>query len=253
MPFLALDPAAAEAAPATTLGVPLQNEGMTLGEFRGRLNLMLGGRSDVTPTILDQWINAAYIDICSSLELEELKGSLVMSTVVDQYLYLLPLAVRGVRFVSVIDIETYGELGGRKLTMTDLTSFRRSIERSDEPEEFFRVNKILVINPKPTNIRVLSLDVWIRPTKLVDDADSPIVPEEWHEAILRNARTMAHSDLREWEAAAITGNDFVNTVRRKEDPDAMEEENKVIGSSVPRKRHQLFRRNTSREDDNGLR
>ena len=255
MPFLALDSATAAAAPATTLGAPLQNTGMTLAEFRGRLNLQLGGRPDVLPSMLDQWINAAYIDICSSLELEELKGTLTLNLVVSQSLYLLPKAVRAIKLASVIDAVTYGEIGGRQLTLSDLGKYRRSSDRVDEPEEYFRVGEMLVLWPTPAKVRALSLDIWIRPTKMVADADSPIIPEEWHEIILRNARQMAHSDLREWGSAAIAQNEFVGMVRRKTDTEELEESQKIIGSSVPRGRKQIYRRNSrSREDDrDGLR
>lgn len=254
MPFLALDPAAAAPAPATTLGVPLQNVGMTLAEFRGRLNLQLGGRPDVTTPMLDQWINAAYIDICSSLEIEELKGTLTLNLVAGQALYTLPKTVRAITLASVIDAVTYGEVGGRQLTLTDLAKYRRSSERADEPEEYFRVGELFVIWPTPTSVRDLSLDVWVRPAKMTADDHSPIIPEEWHEIILRNARQMAHSDLREWSSAAIAQNEFVGMVRRKTDTEELEEDNKVIGSSVPKDRRQIYRRNArTREDTDGLR
>lgn len=242
MPFLALDPALAEPAVVTTLGAPIQGVGMSLAEFRGRLNLQLGGRPDITPPMLDQWINAAYIDVCSSLELNELSGSLALDLINSQSLYMLPAVVRAIKMVSVIDSDTYGELGGRSLTMTDLKAFRKAPDRVDEPTEYFRSGDILVVYPSPVSVRTLSLDIWIRPQKLLLDTDCPVLHEEWHEPILRNARTMAHSDLREFDKAAVTSNDYVEMVRRKESTEVLEEGDKIIGSSVPHHRRQLFRR-----------
>jgi hypothetical protein len=250
MPYIALNPADGVAAPITTVGAPLTSEGVTLAEMRGQLNLMLGGRSDITNTTLDYWINAAYTDIASSLEIDELKASLAINLVVGKALYLLPKVVRAIRQVSVIDAVTYGDLGGRKLEKSDLAKYRRSSNRSDEPTEYFREKDLLVLWPTPVAVRVLSLDIWIRPDKMVNDEDSPILPFEWHEVILKNARSKAHSDLREFSRAAMAENDFVNLVRRKDSPDELEEDDKIIGSSVPRERRNLYRRNAhiSRDD-----
>jgi hypothetical protein len=252
MPYIALDPALAAPAPASTLGAPLTNQGKTLLDYRGTLNMQLGARPDVDNGMLETWINDAYLDICSSLEIDELKGSLPLTLVVGQPLYLLPRAVRAIREVGVIDAATYSTAGGRKLAQSDLARYRRNSTLSDEPREYFRESKMLVLWPTPKTIRTLSLDVWIRPLKLVADTDSPILPEEWHEAIALNARSKAHVDLREYERAAVAENSFVNNVRRKDDPETLEESDRIIGSSVPRSRHSLFRRPSRRTDD-GLR
>jgi hypothetical protein len=100
MPYLALNPADAVAAPATTLGEPLTSDGETLATMRGRLNLMLGGRPDAIP-LLTGWINSAYVDVATSLEIEELKGNLQLNLVVaGKALYLLPKVVRAIRQAS---------------------------------------------------------------------------------------------------------------------------------------------------------
>jgi hypothetical protein len=250
MPYIALNPADGVAAPVTTLGAPLVGVSMTLAEMRGHLNLMLGGRPDITNTQLDYWINAAYIDIASSLEIDELKGSLNLNLVVAKALYLLPKVVRAIRQVAVVDSVTYGDLGGRKLEKSDLAKYRRSSNRSDEPSEYFREKDLLVLYPTPTQVRQITLDIWIRPAQLVLDEDSPILPFEWHEVILKNARSKAHSDLREFQRAQVSENEFVNLVRRKDSTDELEEDDKIIGSSVPRERRHLYRRNAhiSRDD-----
>lgn len=252
MPYLAIDPNTAVVVPAGTLGEPLTDTGLTLAEMRGQLNLMLGARPDITNPTLDYWINAAYVDIASSLEIDELKGMLSFDLVSGNPFYRLPSVVRAIRMVSVVDTVSYGDLGGRKLTLSDLNAYRRASARSAEPAEYFREKDVLVLYPTPLNARTLVIDVWVRPADLTLDTDSPILPREWHEVILKNARSKAHSDLREFEQAAVAENDFVNLVRRKDSPDSLEESDKIIGSTVPRSRRQIFRRGSFFGDRDGL-
>lgn len=251
MPYILLDPTTAQAAPATTLGAPLSPvlpattlPGMSLAEMRTQLDVELGGRTDFDDTMFDLWINQSYIDLCTSLEVPELDGNLKISLTAGQALYLLPKQVRAIEMVSVIDAQTYGDLGGRKLTLVDRNTYRKAPVLSDEPREYFIQNMILVLWPTPKSARDLSLDVKIRPDFLSFEDDYPILPPEWHEVIVRNARTKAHSDLREFDSAGITNNEVVGLVRRKSDPEVVEDSDRIVGSSVPRKRSQLFRRNS---------
>jgi hypothetical protein len=253
MPYTLLDPATAEIVDGGSLGAPLTDEGMTLADLRGALNLALGNRTDVGNPQLDRWINYSYLDMASSLEVDDLKGGLPLNTVVGQALYLLPKSIAAIRKISVIDPVTYGELNGRELTPTDLNAYRRSPARTDEPTEFFRDNRLLVLYPTPATVRVLSLDVWIRPSKLVADSDSPILSEEWHEVLVKNATAKAYEDLREFGDAAPAINSFIGLVRRKEDREATEDDSRVVGSSVPRSRKDLYRRHRRQDDIDGLR
>lgn len=253
MPYLLLDPTTAVAAPTTTVGAPLSPPGlpgpetlpgMSLAVMRTQLDIQLGGRTDFDDTMFDLWINQSYVDLCTSLDIPELHADLLIPTVVGQPLYLLPEQVRSIESISVIDTQTYGDLGGRKLTRIDKQSYRRYPNLTDEPRSYFIDGKLLVLWPTPTSVRNLSLDFRIRPDDLVDEDHYPIIPKEWHEVIVRNARTKAHSDLREFDSAAVTNNEVVGLVRRKSDVDAEEDSDRIIGSSVPRRRSQLTRQNS---------
>lgn len=222
--------------------------------MRDELNTMLGGRTDVSAAELNRWLNFAYIDLASSLELDELKASLSFNTVAAQAIYSLPNAVRAVRNLALQD-NTNLVTGGHDLRKSTLQEFRKSITRNGTPREYFRENRLLVLYPTPDAASTLLLDFWLRPQNLVGDNDSPILPREWHEVIIKNARSKAHSALREFESAGVVENEFVSLVRRKEDPEAQEEDDRIVGSSVPRTRHALTRRHSRlREDDcDGLR
>lgn len=241
MPYTVLSESAAAVIPSAGVGDPLTSAGETLLSLRTELLLLLGSRNDVSPERAGLWINFSYIDLASSLDLDDLKGSLGFDLVAGQELYLLPDEVMATRDAAVIDTVTYGELGGRPLTKTDLSAYRLHSVLSDEPREYFRERNLLVLWPTPKNIRTVALDFWIRPARLVDDTDSPILPYEWHEAILLNARKKGFAALLEFDKALAAENDFISLVRRKTDRDEREDKGRVVLSSVPRRRGQLTR------------
>ena len=248
MPYTPLDPAQA-AQIVSTLGAPLTNTGMILSDMRAELNLMLGGRPDTSPGELNRWLNFAYLDMASSLEIDELKANLTFLSVVANPLFMLPINVRAIRSVSLVD-PTDTVNGGHDLALSTLSSYRRAAARSGTPREYLRDNRFLLLYPTPDIAKTMLLDFWIRPAKLVADTDSPIVPEEWHEAIIKSAASKGHSALREFETAGTMENEYVALVRRKEEPESMEDANRIVGSSVPRDRAELRRRFTRlREDD----
>lgn len=244
MPFTVLDPSLAEAAPSTTLGAPLTGEGMSLLALRGELDAMLGGRADILTSRYDLWINMAYWDLCTSLDIDELKGSLSFDLVIDQPLYLLPQAVDTILGVSIVLPESENINEGYPLDKIDLSSFRSLVAEDGDPTMFFRLVRMLVFYPTPDAERTVALDVRIRPLDLEDESDCPIVPSEWHEGILLGAAARGHRALREFTDAAAVQNEYVSFLRRRTNREAAEDENRVIGTSVPRDIRQL--RNTVR-------
>ncbi len=245
MPYTALTEASATLITPGNLGTPLTSIGETLASLRAELILQLGNRADVTLERAALWINFAYRGLCASLELDDLKGSLTFELVTGQPLYKLPPEVFATRNLAVVDNVTYGDLGGRVLTKTDLTNYRMRPMLSEEPKEYFRERNLLVLWPTPSNVRTVSMDYWIRPDDLVNDTDSPILPVEWHETILMNARKKGYSALQDFEKSIVANNDLVDDVRGKEGRDEREDSNRVVLSSVPRRKGQLIRRSTN--------
>lgn len=253
MPYTPIVAATATVVPPSGSAAPLVNEGETLSTLTDELQAMLGGRADVTPERMAVWINFGYIDLAASLELDELKASMSFNLVAAQPFYKLSSEVMATRSAAVVDAVTYGDLGGRPLKKTDLPTYRRNSDLTDEPREYFRERNILVIWPTPRAVRTLGLDFWIRPDKLVNEDDSPLLGWEWHEAILLNARKKAFAALLEFDKAMAAENDFINLVRRKSDRAETEDSDKTVGSSVPRSNRQLIRRHSGLRDNDGLR
>lgn len=249
MPYTAITRAGSAVVATSGAGAPLTNLGETLSTLRDELQAMLGGRTDVSPTRLDRFINFGYIDLASSLDIDDLKASMSFNLIVGQPFYNLPNEVMATRHAAVIDAVTYGQLGGRPMRKTDLDTYRRNSDLADEPREYFRERQILVLWPTPAAVRLLSLDFWIRPDKLVGEDDSPLLGWEWHEAILLNARKKAFAALLEFDKAMAAENDFVQLVRRKADRAETEDNSKTVGSSVPRSGRNLIRSGRLRDRD----
>lgn len=254
MPFRSLDRSLAAAAPALTAGAP-RTVGLTLAMLRDELFLAIGSRADVPPSRLNLWVNLAYADVTSSVELDELQSSFTLSTVIDQHLYLLPSAVGITKGAALYNPTRYSILGGRLLDKSDLNEYRMSEEATGEPRSYFRSADLLVLYPAPDAVYEIAIDFLIRPDLLVDDEDAPILPYELQEGILLAARYKAFTQLLEFDKSAPALNDYIAFMRRKLDKTAAEDSGKIVGSLVPRRGRELIwrRPRTAEEWQDGLR
>jgi hypothetical protein len=231
VPFLIIDPAVAEDAPDTTIGEPKTSTGDTLASMRLWLMRALLNRDDLSDDEYDLWINDGYLDVCTSVDLDELKGSLSIVTVADQPFYNLPYVVSSTQGASIIDTSLYG--GGTPLSKADKAWYREQDNKSGRPETYFREGEVLVLFPTPDKAYTVALDFRIRPLPLTDDTDSPILGQEWHRPIRLSARQKAFDDLQEFDKALPAENSFINSVRRRNNRESSEDEGRVIGSSIP--------------------
>lgn len=238
MPFIALDSATAQPAPVTTLGAPLTAVGSTLASLRADLSRLIVGRTDVDSATLDEWINEAYTDLFTSLDLDEAKGSLQLTLVPGQPLYRLPYVVSHIKgaAIQLPESENIGE--GYPLDKVDLSVYRSMRPADDEPRMFFRHGDMVVLYPTPSVARTVVLDVIIRPVWMTSDLHSPLFGLEWHEPLKKAARQKAFSAMLEFDKSGVLENELISSVRRRTNRKEEEEVGRVVGSSVPtRARH----------------
>jgi hypothetical protein len=233
VPFLVIDPATAAAAPATTLGAPKVAQTETLSTMRAWLKRALLGRTQgLEDATFNEWINDAYLDICTSLDIDELKGSLAFSLTAGQSLYKIPSIVS--TFLSPLGlVDSTMSTGGQPLDKVDKSWFREQPDESNRPKYFFREGELLVIHPTPDKSYTLNVDFRIRPLPMTLDTHSPILSAEWYRPIRLNARQMAFDDLQEFEKVPPAQNSVVAAVRKRNDREASEDEGRVVKSSVP--------------------
>jgi hypothetical protein len=216
MPYGVILRSSAAAAGAVPEAAPLTSVGETLLSLRADLTLLLGNRSDATNDRLNGWINKAYRDMASSLELPEVEASYAFNTVSGQPFYTMPQAVAWADNAAIADALTYPS-GGRPLSKSGLDTYRRQAEATGDVRLWFQYGTVWVLWPTPTGIYTVSFDVRIRPDLLTADTHSPIFKPEWHEGLLLLARAKALRDLLDYKAAAVARNDYVTFVRDRID------------------------------------
>ena len=252
MPFTNLSAAGAKAAPSVSLGAPLTNYGLTLEAMRAEVELLIVGRSDIAEDRITGWINEAYLDLFSSVRFPERDESFELVLDAGQHLYMLPEGIENIQGASVVLPSTSSYSDGHPLESIGLDRYRRLLIRSDEPKYFVRRGNLFVVWPTPSADRTVGVDVSIVPQRLVSASDSPIISEEWHEAIKLGARRRAFSAMLEAEKAAAEQNDYIDFIRRRRDPAAEQQEGRIIRSSVPRTSKQITNRtyhSVADEDD----
>ena len=249
MPFAPILRSTAAPAPVIEDGVPLTSVGMTFDEMQTELLAQLGGRQDIAASRLALWINAAYRDVTTSLSLSECQGSYGFNTVVDQPYYVLPAAVFSTAWMALADAADFQRVGGIPMRKRSIDWYRRQIDTQNTtlsivpnvPTDYFEYKGVLVLWPTPVSVLPIAVDFQIRPDKLVATTDSPMLPEEWHWAIILRARVIAHEALMEWEFAGPAQNSYVNYIRQRLDLKAEEDTGRLVLSSVPRTSRQLTR------------
>lgn len=235
MPYIVLDPALAQPAPALGFGQPetaggvptgpcspsnsvAHPAGKSLDQMRVRLRVELGNRSvtDLPDVVLTEWINDAYIDLYGSLDLPESKISFPMTTIVDQAMYLLPNTVDSIRSVSAANDLSLDTLGA-KLDESDIHSYRKFPSRQGPPQAWFRENNILVLWPRPDANYSVVLDCRFRPWPLSLPDHYPALDDKWHEALYKGAKYRAWEGLQNDGKAMTTMNEMSRLIQRKTD------------------------------------
>ncbi|HEY6019727.1 MAG TPA: hypothetical protein VIY48_07445, partial [Candidatus Paceibacterota bacterium] len=155
-----------------------------------------------------------------------------LSIVVGQQFYLLPECVGTTLGASVVDTANYREFGGRPLEKIDLDEWRKRRDVTGEVEAFFRYGNMLVVWPTPLRVRSVALDFRIRPLFLKKETDSPILPVEWHEGVLLNAKVKAYNGLEEKENELAADDSYTKFLSKRLDKTQEEDLGRVVKSSV---------------------
>lgn len=249
MPYIALDPAAAQPAVSTTIGAPLTNEGETLSSLRTELLKEI--IRDIEPIRVNSWINLAYVHLAAMVSTSEMHASLSIPTISGQPLYMLPRSVAWIRQIPLNDPALYPIVGGKNMRMTDLAGFRDLPDYpaayTYAPRVWMRQGRLLALWPTPASTAYITVDFRIRPNPLTLETDSPILPSEFHEPLLLRARYVAFRSLKMYNDAAVAQNDFVASLREIINTDAEELKGKDAAFFPARElrasyRHRGFRR-----------
>lgn len=226
MPYLVLDPSAAQAAPFLSFGLPeaasAHPGGKSLLAMRTRLILELGRRDDIPTPMWNEWINDAYQEFYAALNLPENVASYGQSLVSGQALYLTPPGIDAIRSVSAQD-PTDATVGGT-LEKKDHVYYRKLPVRTGQPEFWFHEKRMLVIWPTPDAAYPISIDGTIKPIPLVVDTDYPALEDKWHEPLLKAAKYRAWEAVQNDAKAALVSNEMSRLIQRRNDRDALDQD-----------------------------
>jgi hypothetical protein len=160
---------------------------MDLATLRSRLRKRIGNpdTSDVTDADLTDIINQAYKDIADRFRFHQVRRLCSFDTVSGSKNYELPSAL-----VSIINVRD--RTSGDKLTKTDLRDDASQESEDDDdqgqPLYYIRLRNFIRLEPTPDGVYKIEIFYKAGITDLSADGDSPILPDPWHEGILKLAR-----------------------------------------------------------------
>jgi hypothetical protein len=212
------------------LGDPKVNVGKTLAGMRTRLILELGRRDEVATAQWNEWINDGYLDLGASIDPRELRDSFQFVSNVDKDVYILPLGTFTIRGISIQSGGTLTE--GYALVPIDRDAYRKLYNKRGAPVHYFRENDLLILYPTPDAIYQMTMDVTVEVQPMTADNHSPIFAPALHEAVYLNAKIKAAEGLGLDAKAASARNSLTALIRRKRNPDSVEE-GQMYGSFRP--------------------
>ena len=224
MPFIPVTPGTATVIAGGPYGAPAVSGYKDLSTLRSELFYDLGSRTDIGNAQLDRYINDAYIDLATSLDIPEPKVSFAFTAVVEQPFYKLPSGVGAIRAVSVHDASD--EDAGWRLTVhADASEWRMLANQKGVPRKAFREQGVLILWPMPDSGYVVVVDAKVEPVKLTDPMTFPIFSQQYHEPLLKLAKSKAWDSLQNDEKTLTSEAAASRLINRKTNAEAGTEQN----------------------------
>ena len=147
-----------------------------------------------------EWINQAGQRVCDFMPWEAIKLALCITTEGGREYYDYPEQFKYNSIYNiVIEDEDYGGNSGRSRYMWDDYQKSKNLELTDLI--FTNHNKWYMLNPVPENGKKMSLYGLRRWSTLTADADEPILPTEFDEAIVRIALSSCYRKAKMYDEA----------------------------------------------------
>jgi len=182
---------------------------MDFGTLREHVSRNLGNRTDID-TLINEWINSAYLDIITigklpelghfaPIPIPELDGEADQATSAGIYEY--PKPTNCLFIVTMRDTTNDNPIKQRGFRWFQ----RYRTTTNGYPGVYATYGGNFYLDPPPSGI--FNLDIFHRKKVTVPamsaDTDTPVAGEEWHEAIelaatYRGARSLNHPDKAQW-------------------------------------------------------
>ncbi|MBY0451220.1 MAG: hypothetical protein K2X01_11410 [Cyanobacteria bacterium] len=139
----------------------------------------LSGATGLTKRVMN-WVNRTISDIfnrSNDWAFREATGSLTTVAGVDTY-----------SLASTVDVDSFKTLVLRDtkipLTYLDYEDWDQRNSTSGIPGCYTIFQNQIILSPKPDKAYTLDYRHQVKPVKLVNDTDTPIIPDKWHHVIL---------------------------------------------------------------------
>jgi len=160
---------------------------MTLAQMRDQLeltvrNLFPGGYVQITPTLLDSWINSGYHEIDRDLRWS--RCAYTFSTVANQAEYVAPVEVREKLTAEFTDL--YSKLTGLlEISVEDYRDKRVENDEAGTPRFYAHHGDKLYLYPKPDATIAGAVKLWIvTEPPVLADTDAPGFPAHLHQRVI---------------------------------------------------------------------
>jgi hypothetical protein len=133
------------------------------------------------------YLNEVYAEMLQTLKINRLERSADFSTAtgVSEYNLASDTTIEGLQSDSLLERETNTTLYEVDSTYPQ----KHGVDASGRPRFFYRSGDSLVLYPKPDKVYNFSYKYLVRPDKLVSDAQTTLLPEEWQRVLIRGAQS----------------------------------------------------------------
>lgn len=170
----------------------------TLNDYRNELQNH--GFTDLPPTILDEFINDAYFDVCSREPWPFLEKSATVNTVGGTATLTMPTD-----FGKVISMT----INAQTMTLTPIRLddyAKRYVGRytdSGTPFSYYFEGTVVKVHPVPDTVYAITLKYLAAPTAMTVSIDTPLLPTRHHRVIALGALVNAYRLEDDPELAAV--------------------------------------------------
>lgn len=200
---------------------------MELSTMRTRLRRRIGNPSvtDVPDSTLTEVINIGYREIADRFRFHDVRVRFEFPTVASTRNYELPAGLLSIIRLRDVDNQR------RIIKMDDARAAELlDTDTEGQPLHYIRYENTIDLHPTPDDVYDLELYYKGNIVDLVDAADEPVLPEPWHEGILRLAKHYYYIDQGDAQKSTLAYNEYELWLRTK--PVEVDEEKTDFDSGV---------------------
>ena len=159
---------------------------LDLIQLKDELRAHLGvDDNDLPDADADLLLNRAYWELLDKFPFREKEVSGTFQTVVGTAIYGMPSPFEALRQLSIEDLETGQHTPLKRMTVYEYEKlFVNQTTLQSKPWGYVRESCSAKLYPTPDQIYTLTIKYWTTLADLVNDTDTPPIPQVWHEIIL---------------------------------------------------------------------